>query len=241
VITVSAFCKVHSSFWKGLTPTMDVFVRRLNLGQYEREFPEMKASTSPLRRGLINEIAFNIFSEEVRRRVGWPPPRLTKDGVSKAMDEVLSQTIHKEVRVQAGDPGALTEEEFLDIEEQRNRLARMFCFDGRIDSLLVEPSFPGCGMIDSGRGDLISANALFEVKAGDRFFRSVDVRQLIIYSALNYVSQRYRIDQLGLFNPRVGISATISVDDLCIEISGKHSSELFSEIVAAISSGDISR
>jgi hypothetical protein len=241
VITVSTFCKVHSSFWRDLTPTMDVFVRRLNLGQYERDFPELRASTSPTRRGLINETAFTVFCQQVRRNVGWPQPRLTTEDVRQGLAEVHSRTYHRELRVQAGDSDNLTEDELFDVEEQRNRLARMFCFEGRVSSLVIEPSFPGCGMIDSGTGDLISSNALFEVKAGDRSFRSVDVRQLIIYSALNYISRRYQIEKLGLFNPRVGISATISVDDLCAEISSKKSSELFSEIVAAISSGDISR
>ena len=61
-------------------------------------------------------------------------------------------------------------------------------------------------MIDLGKGDLISSDALFEIKAGDRFFRSVDVRQLIMYGALNSVSQSYQINRLGLFSiPRVGI------------------------------------
>ncbi|MHB0773167.1 TNF domain-containing protein [Bradyrhizobium sp. 5.13L] len=157
------------------------------------------------------------------------------------MAEVHLRATHRELRVQAGASDNVTEEELFDIEEQRNRLSRMFCFDRGLDTLLIEPSFPGCGMIDAGKGDLIYSKALFEIKAGDRLFRSVDVRQLIIYSALNFVSNRFQIDSLGLFNPRVGISATISVDDLCTEISGKKSGDLFFDIVAAVSSGDISR
>ncbi|WFU71964.1 hypothetical protein [Bradyrhizobium sp. CB2312] len=157
------------------------------------------------------------------------------------MAEVHSRSSHRELRVQAGASDNVTANELFDIEEQRNRLSRMFCFDGMGGALLIEPSFPGCGMIDAGKGDLIYSNALYEIKAGDRLFRSVDVRQLITYSALNYVSKRFQIDSLGLFNPRVGVSATIPVDDLCAEISGKQSSDLFFDIVAAISSGDISR
>jgi len=39
-------------------------------------------------------------------------------------------------------------------------------------------------------------------------FRSIDVRQLIMYSMLNYVSKGRGIERLGLFNPRIGVSAT---------------------------------
>jgi hypothetical protein len=85
---------------------------------------------------------------------------------------------------------------------------------------------------------LIASNVLYEVKAGDRFFRSIDIRQLILYSTL---SGSFKIERLGLFNPRIGISATIPMDDLCFEISGKNSAELFSEIAAVVSSGDVSR
>jgi hypothetical protein len=117
----------------------------------------------------------------------------------------------------------------------------IFCESNEDAYARLEPIFPGCGIIDACRGDLIVSNILFEVKAGDRLFRSVDVRQLITYATLNQISKRFTIEKVGLFNPRIGVSATISVDDLCFEISGKNSIELFSEIAAAISSGEISR
>jgi hypothetical protein len=144
--------------------------------------------------------------------------------------------------VRGNEPeGALATEELLDIEEQHSRLLRMFSFGRPADGLLTEPIFPGCGIVDTCKGDLIVSDTLFEVKAGDRKFRSVDIRQLITYATLNQIAKRFRIDRIGLFNPRIGISVTIPVDDLCFEISGKRSDELFSQIASVISSGEISR
>jgi hypothetical protein len=241
VISVSAFCKMHSSFWKGVAPTTDIFVRRLNLGHYERVFPEMKIPTQPMRRGFINEVAFAVFCQSVRRGKGWPPGRLSRTEVDEAVASVRSLTVRKEVHGETKQEGAPLADELLDIEEQRDRLMKFFFLNRSIDTLVVEPVFPGCGIIDACKGDLIVSDVLFEVKAGDRLFRSIDVRQLIMYSTLNHISKRFRIERLGLFNPRIGVSATISIDDLCIEISGKNSTELFSEITAVVSSGEVSR
>ena len=69
----------------------------------------------------------------------------------------------------------------------------------------------------------------------DEFFKRA------MYSALNHISKRFRIERLGRFNPRIGISATLPIDDLCLEISGKNSAELLSEIAAVVSSGEVSR
>ena len=38
-------------------------------------------------------------------------------------------------------------------------------------------------------------------KTVERAIRSSDIRQLITYAALNYASQQYAIDKIGIFNP----------------------------------------
>ena len=241
MISASSFCKVHSSFWRDLAPTTDIFVRRLNLGQYEREFAEMKFQTRPMRRGFVNEVAFAVFCQSAKAQQGWPPGKLKKEEIDRAVATVRSLAVRREIGGESKSEEELAAEELLDIEEQNSRMIRMFSFNRPADELVTEPVFPGCGIIDACKGDLIVSNILFEVKAGDRLFRSVDVRQLITYATLNQISKRFNIEKVGLFNPRIGVSATISVDDLCFEISGKNSTELFSEIAAAISSGEISR
>ncbi|MBU6464921.1 MAG: hypothetical protein KGI99_17250 [Bradyrhizobium sp.] len=201
----------------------------------------MKVSTHPMRRGFINEVAFAAFCQSASRNESWPLRKLTKSELDEAVASVHSLSIRREVGGERISSQNFTADELFDIEEQRSRLSRIFSFNRPAGSLIVEPIFPGCGIVDASKGDLIVSNVLFEVKAGDRLFRSIDIRQLIMYSAMNHISKRFRIEKLGLFNPRVGVSAIISIDDLCDEISGRQSVELFSEIVAAISSGEVSR
>jgi hypothetical protein len=72
-------------------------------------------------------------------------------------------------------------------------------------------------------------------------FRAVDIKQLLTYAALNFASAQRKLTRIGLFNPRMGISFSASLDEISLETSGCPSAELLPEIVRVISSGDTSR
>ena len=95
-------------------------------------------------------------------------------------------------------------------------------------------------MISSCEGDVFFESTLFEVKAGQRTFRAVDLKQLLTYAALNNSAQMPPIVSLGLFNPRMGISFCSEIDSICLEISGCTAAELLPEIIRVVSSGDLS-
>jgi hypothetical protein len=241
LISGSTFCKLYSSFWREVAPTTDLFIRRLNLGQYERDFPEIEAPTAPSRRGFINEVAFELFCRSIRRNERWPSVRPSTEQANSAAHDVQSSVSRRERERGSEFDTQLLSEEIADIAEQHDRLMRVFTFYYLGATILPEPNFRGCGIVDTCIGDLLVATTLFEVKAGDRFFRSIDVRQLMTYAALNHVSHQYEIKKAGLFNPRVGIRVEIDLEELCFEISGKKSVELLTEISLALSSGEVSR
>ncbi len=62
-----------------------------------------------------------------------------------------------------------------------------------IRTIRVSPRFEGCGWLDECEADFLTSNVLVEVKAGDRAFRSIDLRQVLIYCALNFASKKYDI------------------------------------------------
>jgi len=140
------------------------------------------------------------------------------------------------VQEDVADP---TEEELDDSANQANRLERFFRAVSSGNSIEVSPVFPGCGIIDECVGDVYFSNALYEVKAGARFFRSIDVRQLLTYAALNKPAPGRRLTEIGLFNPRSGVAFT--VEEICGEVAGLKADELLGEIIRVISSGDTSR
>lgn len=133
----------------------------------------------------------------------------------------------------------LTDEEKGDADNISGRLIRFFT--NNADPIVTRPQFPGCGYIDMSEGDVVFGSTLFEVKTVDRMLRSVDLRQLLTYSALNSASNSYQVDSIAVFNPRRGIYAQFELDELCLEVSGKPSNVFLSEIVETVSSGEISR
>ncbi|HEX4447050.1 MAG TPA: hypothetical protein VH044_09945, partial [Polyangiaceae bacterium] len=74
-----------------------------------------------------------------------------------------------------------------------------------------------------------------EIEAGDRHFRSVDLYQLLIYCALNFVSKEITITRVGLLNPRVGVFAAFDLDDLCDQCAGSSAAEVLDEVAGYIS------
>ena len=96
--------------------------------------------------------------------------------------------------------------------------------------LVIQPHFKGCGILDSCYGDFLMGSTLFEVKCVERNLRSIDIRQVLTYCALNHQSRQFDIDQVCVVNPRRGISFRFPVEALAQQTSGKNSAELFHQI-----------
>jgi hypothetical protein len=213
---------------------MEVFVRKINLQLYEREFPLMASNVHPSRRGFINEIAFQFLVET------GVTPFITREAEDRAIS-TARELIRSIEESRPSDTSPPNSEEMLDAKEQLRRLRIFFQIQSKGAALELSPTFAGCGFIDTCNGDIFFGNTLFEVKAGDRNFRSIDLRQILTYAALNYAQSKRAINYVGLFNPRMGISFSIGIDELCLEVSGHPASHTLSEIIRVISSGEISR
>jgi hypothetical protein len=237
MISETKFAQHHTSTWRLLTPALDLFVRRINLDLYQREFPVLQSDVVSSRRGLINEISFNIYSlsSERERDFKWD-------------DETLAAAIHrarcKIARIESIPLSEIMqpdEVELADCAEQVRRLRMFFSQLAQGSRVEAQPQFPGAGFLDSCEGDIYIPGILFEIKAGQRPYKSVDLKQLLTYAALNYAAESRSLDRLGLFNPRMGTSFIAPIDNIALEISGCSAIELLQEIVRIISSGDVSR
>jgi hypothetical protein len=194
----------------------------------------MTSSVHPSRRGFINEVAFQFFAET---RV---TPFITREAEERAISAARELMLRIE-ESRPSDTSPLNSEEMLDAREQLRRLRIFFQNQSKGAALELSPTFAGCGIIDTCNGDICFDDVLFEIKAGDRNFRSIDLRQALVYAALNYMQPKRRIACIGLFNPRMGISFSMGLDELCLEVSGHSASHTLSEIIRVISSGEMSR
>jgi hypothetical protein len=120
-----------------------------------------------------------------------------------------------------------------EIREARRIAARLIAFFNRVakSSLLPFPAFRGCGWIDDCVGDVFAEGTLYEVKAGERRFRAIDLRQILIYSALNFAGGTLSIVNVCLINPRMGVVLHESLEELCQSVAGQSAAELLGEIV----------
>jgi len=236
MIDAVSFSSSFNSFWNELTPTCEHFIRKLNLGELKREFlPMPKSSTKD--RAYIAEFAFSLFAEHTLKLNG--QSRLNDDERIIRAKEYTNKRLAAYERQGVNSVDKLEKTQFVEVTEITKRLSSFF--DSTKTNILPRPRFIGCGFIDESEGDVIKNETLFEVKTVMRRFRSIDLRQLLTYAALNSESKQFKISKIGLFNPRNGLMFEQNLSSVIHEISGRSLEQFFGEIIYAISSGEISR
>jgi hypothetical protein len=238
LIDAATFASSFAAFWRSHAPTCEIFVRRLNLDGYERFNVPIASEVAPQRRSLIAEYAFSLFS--VRPDVDIQI--LDADERQRTLELAKEQALVRMSKF--GEQGLdlstnFSDEEDADVGRLSDSLRRFFLSRGK--RIVTRPLFKGCGYIDESEGDVLSGDAVYEVKAVDRLFRSIDIHQLLTYAALNSMSAQYSLTKLGVFNPRRGIFFEFELDEISREISGRAATELLWTIANSISSGEISR
>jgi hypothetical protein len=240
VISETDFAQRYTSIWHQVLPMADVIARRLNVSY--RQFARPLTSTAnPRRRAYINELGFRIFTSSMIDGLPRSP-----DPSIELVEQLEESTAFLISRLRSRDemprPDPTEREEALSLSR------RLFTFFNQFEHgalLRAAPEFAGCGIVNTCFGDLLSEPTLFEVKAGARDFRAVDVRQIITYCALNFAARRYDIKRAALINPRQGIFAEIDVHADLERASGVTASEVYAQLLdfmsQDLSQGDVAR
>ena len=212
----------YTSFWNQLAPMAERFVRECNVSSDEWK-PPLLSGTRPDRRGLINETAFNFFANAVAG---------VKGGTTEAQDKAKE----KIAQLERKDLGAIASLDEVEVREAEALSNRLMAYVQEMHAAAVpRPMFPGCGVLDDTEGDILAGTTLIEVKAGQRNFRVVDWRQLLVYASMNWLSSSYSVDRIGVVNPRQGTAFVADVDEICEGMCGLSASEVYDRIVKFIS------
>lgn len=228
MITEKAFALSHGSFWQNAIPLVSAYLRRRNLA-LER-FTAPLESILPNDRGLINEAAFRLYCAARERRVH--AARLSKEDKKEAV--VRAESFIERFREPPSYPREKLSKEGLREAVVLAERLREFTEARGPARVITSPSFRGCGWVDGCSGDLLLDTNLCEVKAGDTAFRGIDVKQILVYAALNFVSRQYKIDEICLVNPRRGVFLRERLDRLSLSIAGVPAGQLLGEIVEYI-------
>lgn len=95
----------------------------------------------------------------------------------------------------------------------------------------ISPVLKGCGILGVCEADISIGPELVEVKAISRNFTSKDIRQIVLYLALDAISGANRWDSAVLFNPRRAWYLTFDPRKLLEYISaGKSAIEVYRSI-----------
>jgi hypothetical protein len=102
------------------------------------------------------------------------------------------------------------------------------------------PRIRGAGFLQNCQADLAIGPALFEVKTVNRNLASKDIRQLIIYLALQAATGERKWSWGGFFNPRKAEYRQFAVDEVLAQVSGgRSSSEVYHFLIDFVSSSDV--
>lgn len=221
----------HTGFWRTTLPLSESFIRTMNRG-LERFTLPMASAVPAGRRGLVNEAAFQVFvtSSNSHNPVAELDASAIDAAWARAAVHVRTMRQFSRAPIDAS-PGVGELDECVALAQRITEFFSRRTFS----ALSVEPTFTGCGLIDETRGDVLADRILFEVKAGERHFRSVDLHQLLIYCALNFATKALDITAVGLVNPRVGVFTILDLDELCNECAGSSATEVLDEILQYVS------
>lgn len=234
MISELTFARSYTSFWNQLLPMGPLTVRNIINRQLTQSFSEpVPEPRRPVRWDVIGEMG-----------VRWLAARMCDGSLSSAelpREEVarLGEEAEAFVRLQRGPeapqkpPPTPTETENAGVLAQRLiEFLRQFETD---EGFIARPPFRGCGIVNSCRGDLLAGATLYEVKANAENFRLADLRQLVIYCALDYAAPRYGIRRIGVVNPRRGTFFRSDLQAILALAGGQAAADLLSEVVDFVS------
>lgn len=235
MISEASFSKRFTSFWNELLPNAKNYVRIANSAARVSTHRPLPPSERRQNTAFVNTLAFILYrlvtvSRQDAQVLFSPGFRTSPELVAAAAE---SNRYLQRFRDYAPHELPLSEPEWQQTLQIAQILANRYNW---IWGPLVAPPFDGCGFLNPAEGDLFFQNKLVEIKSGERAFSLVDFRQVLVYCTLNHFSKnRLDIKQIELFNPRMGILFSESIDDFAVGMSSLGALELFEELGSYVS------
>lgn len=243
MISEKDLARHFSSFWRNLFPMSDRLTRHVNITyeRYQREL-ELPIESPADRRGLINECAFELARrhwEQFRLEAVHIDWNIVELQTAIELHAIQKISTIEDIPVDAYPHLVANEWEEV-ILLSRSVITFLRRFRGGA-SISFSPMIMGCGLVARCFGDIYLDNTLIEVKAGERNFRAIDLRQIVVYAALNHVSMQYPIDQVIWLNPRRGVFFRSSLDDICVLAAGRSAADCLTDLVRFMSEAGVSK
>lgn len=212
MITAEAFAG-RSTMWHDITPSLDQYVRWLN--QNTHRFG-LGVRQSPETRPDVAAVLGAVWASS---------SELTQDELGARMSSRTSLRPRPSELFEA----RLLAEEILKYPSIEDGVP-----------LSWEHRLAGCGEVEACHVDLlIGTTHIVEIKAVNRAFRGLDIRQLLTYAAISESLSR-PIEHLGLLNPRLGTYMTWDVGQLALDLGSPSYMEMMAALQMQMSSSLVS-
>lgn len=239
MISEHAFAQQFPSFWGNLLPLLtSSFVRLFNEAFFEPWCDRDGIATNPVRieekadarPDLIAEVGFGIAEEAWRARIG-----VMEAGNDPAIRDRVGETAIMRVGALRGlEPSAMDEmvsdewDGAQQLAQQYESLPRMY----ESENVVFRPLIRGAGYLGLMEADISIGDRLVEVKAVRGNISGRDIRQILVYLAMDWMSGSRRWTQASFFNPRRAIHYPFRVEPLVRRLSGgRPSGDVYSEIL----------
>lgn len=234
MISERQFSNLYTSFWSAALPLAEHAVRAMNF-RADRLLDPFDATVAPALNGFVNELAFRL-AESCHTTGAVAVPGDKTAGLYEPTIAYIKRLPRAVVPANNAERDAATHDAAI-LAERLLEIIKV-CHNGR--SVSFRPSFMGCGVLDACEGDILLGQELWEVKSGARHFRQPDVRQVLVYCALNHAAKVRAIDRIALVNSRAGVWTGGTIKEIARAVAGCDPETLFEEIVAFVSSQDVS-
>ena len=235
MISEHQFSSHYSSVWHTIAPLADGFWAIENK-QVDRFDLPLASTAKKEMRAIINEVAFRSFCD----RYSNSRP-VANDQIVNSINENLQPAIDYVSRFSNVSQVTSSHVDIECRQEAASLAVRLLQYLPFQSNTILRPVFSGCGLISQCEGDLIFNDCLYEIKAGERKFRLMDLRQLLTYAALAYADRALNFTHIGLINPRTGVTWMRSLDEVCKSISGLRLNDTLSDLVEQFSIVSVSR
>lgn len=247
MISERTFARSFTSFWDELLPLLtpslvhvinDHYRQRLtdNLGLLLRPV-EPRANTDS---AVIAEFAFYLAKSAteagITMKAAYDDTQIRNQALTKAALIVS----YYEGPVQYPPRTDLDDDELLEGLEIAQNYTRFFEQVPAKGTIQFLPPIAGAGFLENCQADLAIGRALFEVKTVNRNLASKDIRQLLVYLALQAATGDRKWNLGGFFNPRRAEYIQFAIDEVLAQISGgRSSSEVYHSLIDFVSSSDV--
>ena len=225
----------YSSFWRRALPLGEAYARYLN-GSAQSFAVPLTTTLDRYRAAIVSELSLRIFEWLLATHRVFGRVELSATEERTLLESTVTYLKRLDPRIGVE---ALVDEDTTLAMELTWRL-QVFLMEKGVDAsnIVAKPRFPGCGRISSCEGDIRWDSTLCEIKNVERQFRLVDIKQLLVYLALNAAARQSALHEVVLLNLRSGRFVASGVGDLCVGLGAVGMSELLAEIADFVAEDD---